>query len=363
MRDTFYLVLWLTFFILSLSQHLGVRRYRKLLLATLLIVTAFFVGFRDNIGQDWSNYVEFYNTGVAPDKVSGYYEPIFMLIRWLVYSMGFRYEVFFFILSLFSLYLIKESATRLGIKNVYIVFFVYISMFFCFHQLNLVRSGIMATCLWMSIVEKKDENNWKSLLWCLIAAGFHAVALLFIPIIWFINRQYSVRMVIGLLAVGYIVMTLRLGDILLSYFPVLGAIDRVSGYLDPSNARNNGFTIGAAFNLIFLVYLFFSRKKYYQHDSNFRLILNVLIWGLFITSFFNSVGMIATRAGQVLNMSLIFVWPYFISTIINKSISLGIFAIMTVYLLMFYNKAFVPDEILGYSSFTPYHFNYEGLFR
>ncbi len=361
--DFFYVFLWGLIFVLSLLNFAGVIKYNKHLLNCLLLIWAFFVGFRSEIGQDWTNYVEFFNTGIAPDKTSGVYEPVFNAARWIIYNLGFRYEVFFFVLSLFSLYLIKICSVKLGVKNIYMVFLVYISMFFCFYQFNIVRSGIMASCLWMSFVYRKENKNKMSLLWCLIAAGFHVVALMFLPIIWLANKQYKFGWVVGLLSVGYIVMAFHIGDFISSLFPILGTIDRVSEYLDPSNLRERGLTLGAVFNLSLLLYLYFTKKIKYESEANFRLVINILIWGLFITSFFNSIGMIATRVGQVLNMSLIFIWPFFISSLKNKGVAFSLFIIMTVYLLLFYTKAFRPDEILGFSSIYPYQMEFNGIFR
>ena len=363
MGDIYYLLLWTIFFVLSIMHFLGAIKYNKHLTSVLLLFIAFFVGYRNNIGFDWISYVEFYNTGVAPDKESGSYEPIFMLTRWLFYSLGFRYEVFFFFLSFIPLFFINICAEQLGVKNIYLVFLVYVSLFFCIFQLNIVRSGFMASCLWLAFTESKNENNKKAILWCIIAAGFHIVALLFIPLIFVINKKYSLRLVVGILSVGYIVMSFHIGDIFLDYFPFLKSIGRVAAYLVNDGEGSRGITIGAAFNLAFLLYMYFTRKNQYIHDSSFRLIINVLVWGLFVTSFFNSIGMIATRVGQVLNMSLIFVWPYFIASIKNKGIAIGAFLLLTVYLVMFYNKAFLPNELLGYSSIFPFEFRFTGVFR
>lgn len=363
MNDIYYLLLWTIFYVLSIMHFFGVLKYSKHLTSVLLLVISFFVGYRNNIGLDWINYVDFYNSGVAADKLSGAYEPVFMLARWLFYSLGFRYEVFFLFLSFISLYLIKKCAEQLGVKNTYLVFLVYVSLFFCIFQFNIVRSGLMASCLWVAFTTSKEGKNKKAILWCFVAAGFHVVALLFIPLLLIINKSYSLKWVIGILLVGYVVMSFHIGDIFLDYFPFLKSIDRVAGYLDNDGEGSRGITLGAAFNLVFLLYLYFSRKDQYNQDPNFRLIINALIWGLFVTSFFNSIGMIATRVGQVLNMSLIFAWPYFIHSIKNKVVAICAFLLMTVYLVMFYNKAFLPNEILGYSPIFPFEYNFTGVFR
>ena len=82
-----------------------------------------------------------------------------------------------------------------------------------------------------------------------------------------------------------------------------------------------------------------------------------------MTSFFNYIGMVSTRVGQVLNVSLVFIWPSFISLVKDKSNMSVILLIFTAYLLMYYIKAFRPDDILGYSSIYPYRFQYQGIFR
>lgn len=46
------------------------------------------------MGADWSNYVEYYQSGYAPDKLSGNYEPVFMVLRDICYYLHFDYELF-----------------------------------------------------------------------------------------------------------------------------------------------------------------------------------------------------------------------------------------------------------------------------
>lgn len=333
-------------------------------MCVILLIWAFFVGFRNNIGFDWGNYVEFYNTGVAPDKISGSYEPLFGAVRWLVYSLGFRYELFFFILSCFSLGLIEYVARDLKINNIYLVFLVYVSLFFCYFQFNIVRSGIMASCIWVSFIQQKNGDVWKAVIWCLIAAGFHVIALAFLPIVLSSNRLYSTKVVITLLVVSYTVMLFKIDSILISRIPFLYTVERLSGYIDPSNIRGRGLSLGSVFNLAFFSYLYFGKRVYYLKNPNYRLAVNVMLWGLFITSFFSSIGMIATRMGQALNMSLVFVWPLFFSVLKKGAgVKFCLVLLMTVYLLLFFVKAFQPDADLGYSSFTPFVYQFDGVFR
>lgn len=361
--DLYYLLLWLSIYILSFLHFSGVVKYNDYLMNAMLVIWAFFVGFRFEIGADWWNYSSFFYSGIASDKSTGTYEPLFGAVRWVIYRLGFRHEIFFFVLSFFSLYLIKYTAKKLRIDNVYMVFLIYISMFFCFYQLNIVRSGIMASCIWMAFVQKKEGKGKGFIIWSLIATGFHAVALVLVPIIWFCDKKYTSFWVFILLGMAYLVMVTGVGKTIVSSIPLLNAIDRLAGYIDPANIREKGFSIGSAFNLLFFLYLYTSRKGLYETNVNYRMIINVFAWGIFTVNFFSAIGMVATRVGQVLNMSLIFIWPYFISLIKRKDIAFVVLLVMTAYLLMFYTQAFRPNEILGYSLIYPYKYQFEGFFR
>ena len=104
----FYNVLFLFFLVFSFVTVITRKSNHRFEVLSILVL-AFFVAFRDRVGADWSNYVEYYQSGYAPDKLSGNYEPVFMVLRDICYYLHFDYELFFYIISIFTLLCIRYS--------------------------------------------------------------------------------------------------------------------------------------------------------------------------------------------------------------------------------------------------------------
>lgn len=91
--------------------------------------------------------------------------------------------------------------------------------------------------------------------------------------------------------------------------------------------------------------------------------MNVLFWGVVICSSLNAFSTIATRAGHVLNMSLIFVWPIILGRLNKKSIRGALYLVLCVYWFMYFNKSVNVEDIFGQSSLVPYQIEIKSIVR
>ena len=361
---TFYYVLWGTFFILSLPYLNNNKRESPFILLLLLIIpVAYLIACRVDVGADWGNYVSLYNTGETLTGEDTRFEPLFKLSRLIFYPLGFSYQGYFFVFTLLSMYAIAKVARGLGVKNLFFAYLVYISTIFCPYYLNTFRSCLMATCIWISFLKKSQGNTNDSIFWCLVGGGFHYIGLAFLPILYLIDRQYKKKFVVSAVVLSYIVLILNLGAKLIEAIPQLGTIERLAMYTDVSNVTEYGISMGAIFNLCVFMFCYFKYQESYEKDTRFRVVLNALFIVMVFSALFNAFGTIVSRFGQVLNMSLIFVWPILFERINNKIIRFSLLAPVIVYLIMYYNKSFVISEILGYSTIVPFKFEVASFFR
>lgn len=357
----FYNVLFFSFLLFSFIAVIK-KKSNPAFEILSIVVLAIFVAFRDHVGADWPNYVEYYQSGYAPDKLSGTYEPVFVFVREICYFLGFNYAIFFFVISVFSMLCIRYAGKVLKVNNFTLILFVYICMFFCNFQFNIVRSGAMASCMWVAFSQKAIGENKRAYIWTLIAAGFHVIALIFIPIVYLLEREYQKKFVFIVLSVSYAILILKLGHVLISHIPMLATIDRLNGYIDSDNEAN-GVTLGSLMNFAIYLFLYIKHAKDYVNNQNFRIIVNVLFWGVVICSALNAFSTVATRAGHVLNMSLIYVWPLILNGIKKKYVRIALYLVLCVYWMMYFNKAVNVEDIFGRSTLVPYQMEINGIFR
>ena len=332
--------------------------------AFVVFLLSVIVGIRENVGADWGAYYVFYYSGVAPEKESGVYEPVFMLIRHVCYYLGFNHTVFFFIQAFASLYALYIVTTKLGIKNVYLSFFIYFSIVFTSYQFNTVRNGVMASILWLAFVYRMEGKNLKAVIATLVAAGFHVVALAFLPIMYFIIKELSRKSAFLMIGLCLTAVFLRFGERIIGMFPFLAAIDRLSGYIDTDETESYGISLGTVFNILLFLYMMIGYHKQYKTQVELRGILNAMLMAIMVVCFFNAFHAIVSRVGQVLNLALMFVWPYLIERVKVPLIKFSICSVLCAYLWLYYAKGL--EATVLYSNrlaYIPYEWSFDGIFR
>ena len=150
------------------------------------------------------------------------------------------------------------------------------------------------------------------------------------------------------------------------YVPFLYLLDdRVDGYINNADEAY-GLTIGSIFNIIFFLYLYLRYYKTYQENSSFRILLNTYFIAIFLSIALSDLAIFVARLGQVLNMSLIFLWPFFTNKT-SKTKKARAFKIIGIYILLFLYCTFYLLRSVGYgddseTNMYPYEYKVEQLF-
>ena len=321
------------------------------------------VACRENVGSDWLNYVNYYNHGFTDTKSSGQFEYLFAFLRNLSYSIGFTHAGFFFIVSFLSLWVIYKASKLLRIKYFMIVFLIYYSMYFLNYQINIVRHGAMASFVWLGFAYKSKNDDKKSLLSMVLASGFHISALIFVPLLFIINKRINKKWVTIIILTSFTCVFLGLSQRILAFFPFLALFDRTAGYMSDAMYEDAmGLSLGNVFNLFIFLFVYIRYNDKYHSDANVRVLLNSVLLSFALISAFNAFGMI-TRICSSMNMAIIFLFPYIMNKLMHRKLIRICFSVITyLYILMHLNKALQENQELGYSEMIPYVFNLYQLF-
>lgn len=356
----FYYFLWLFFYVLGIACVFSRRKLPIPFMAIILVVVAFCVGFRVDVGADWESYVLFYNTNMPGDGRDVLeMEPLFRLSRDLFFSLGLSYNFFFFFFSFFSLFALFKVSKSFDVDNYTLVFLVYISLSFCAFQLNLMRIGIMCSCLWMAL-SYRNESLLKTLIWMAIGTGFHYLCLVTLPIVLIANKELPSKWFIIIMGVSFIALLTNIGVKIVDSIPFLSTLGRASDYLDPdSSFRNgNGITVGLLFNMSFCTYLRLKYSKQYKDAPKYRTLINMVLFAIVFSCWLNGLGIIAQRGGQSMNTALCFIWPLILAKKQKEKRILWV-VVLTAYLLLFYMKNFNSED----RNLVPYRIEMASIYR
>ena len=357
----FYWGLWLFFLVLALSlQDKFVSQSFKILFL-LIFILAILTGGRENVGADWESYQTYYYTGYAYEKASGKMEPLFTLMRQACFGLGLSYGFFCFVCSLLSLSVLCAALKRMGVRNCFLAFSIYLSLFFCNYQFNIIRHGILASFVLLGFSYLSKDKSWKAVFSFLVGSGFHMMGLLFIPFVFFIKNRISIKAVIVIVAASFLMYFADFSGRVISAFPMLAAVDRVAGYVDPGRENVYKLSVGIIGFLVISIYTIVFLRNDYENNAAIRITSNLLLCGFVVFGLFNGFSALVQRIGNLMNLGVIVVLPY----IYNRSRSSKRFCVLLLlvaYMALYYPKTWnVPDEFGNYSM-LPFVTNISNLF-
>jgi len=359
----FYIVVFVFFLFLSASGLFGYSRPSPKSMIFLIFMLGVFVALRFEVGSDWENYRNYYYTGIAEDKASGETDIGFAFLRKICYSLGFSHVFFFYLISVSSLLAIYKAALLFKVENIYIVFLVYLALFFCNFQFNIVRNGAMASFSWLAFAYKATGSTKRAWVWALVACSLHIVGLVFIPMMLLIDRKWSRKFIIFVLGTGIVLFILKFGQRLISLFPILSIIDRVSGYVDSDRNEGYGLSIGLIFNIALFLYFFLKYRNEYDNNTPLRVSLNAMLVNIFLCLSLNTFETIVARIGQPLNMASLFIWPFLLYHIRKKPYKIIISFFLLFYLSLYYYKSWGTENAVGETPMLPYKMELSQVFE
>ncbi|PRY88365.1 EpsG family protein [Mongoliibacter ruber] len=231
----------------------------------ILLVLSFFIGFRFEVGVDWSGYVSIYHSISSNSKFNysqQFYELGFYSLNWLMGVFDLGYQGVFFIMAFISWYFYFKSVPKYIIP--FFVFFLFSEEYF-FWGMNGVRQ-FAAMGLWVFSVKFIVDRNFKLFLLLVCAASlFHSTSLLLIPFYFLpydkLYNQFFWILIYGCSLILFIFIDLSIifqnfELLFLSLSKNIGVIDRYVGYVDRGQITSQDVSLGYGFVFKLVVNLF-----------------------------------------------------------------------------------------------------------
>lgn len=357
----FYWGLWCLFLILALlwrDKHYK-RSYQ--LLALLIYILAILTGGRQNVGADWESYQTYYNTGYAYDKVSGQMEPLFGLIRTVCYGLGCSYGFFCLVCCLISLLALHKAIRMMGVRNCFMAFLVYLSLFFCNYQFNIVRHGVLASILLLGMSYLAMGKTWKSLFCVIVSCGFHLMGIIFIPLIFIFNKTLSKKWFLIIAGIAILIFIADLSGRIVAAFPFLAMIDRVSSYVDADTNEAYKLSIGIIGFFTIAAFSIFFKRDIYENNTAFRICANMVLLGFIVFCGLNAFSAIVQRVGNLLNLGVVILLPFIWQELERTKKRVLVRVLIIIYLALYYPKSWYFSNGDGEYPMLPFRTNIVNL--
>lgn len=303
----------------SIAKSLGKERYIpcwtwEMIFSVLLFSMVF--GFRNNVGIDFSNYVN--------DIQTGEYERYEYIVRGLINALlatGIPIWVFFWICACLQISLLLFSFRRERYLLPFVIFVLICGQYFLL-WMNVIRQDI-ATCIFICTIPLiRDKKFWPFLLCIVIACGFHktSIGLIIFYFLFQLKKDYTKHVwleeaILFLSAFFFITNKNLLGNVDELLAPLLISIG-MEGYAfgaiqNSTTVNVLGFTFLAEFSVDFLIVAFSEKMKRFYKSDKFVICYNLYFLGA-ILGLLLGFSYILLRPVRYLRFFKLVVAPYFL---------------------------------------------------
>lgn len=334
-----YIFLFLCFLIPALQQ--AITHKRNDFFYVVIIASSIIVAVRYQIGNDWRAYVDYYTgtPGLFDIKFSEYSrEWLFFLFFSFFKTFGCPYQVAFFFFSLVTSWVLLYAIKKFYNRYLFLSFLIYFSYHFLQYETNMIRHGMAASWIFLSMYYSSKENLKKYIICVMVAFMFQSIGIIFLPFYWLYRINLNKKWLLVIFGACLFVF------ISIDLFALVGIAplfqDNVDYYLNDYYAGKDvtsyGITTGILFNLVIALYArFFALKKEYQESMAVRVAINALLYSFFFALALNSVAIFVERIVGILNMTIIIILPMLMD-FINKRYRLLFLCGILAYCIMFF---------------------------
>lgn len=329
-----------------------VNKYIQIGLFLFLLV----VGLRYMHG-DYGTYQMGYETGTDVGGDIGYYQ-----LQLLFWELGFSFQSFVFLLTLLSVFAFKQTF-RLSLWPCFGLVMI-LGKIFTLYAMSGIRQYIAIAIAWWAISELLiNRRKYVFFLLIFVAYTLHGSALIILPVYFFRNRAFNMKiavlMMIGAIIVGRSYMSFFAGAAEYSDF----VNDRLGSYIRETDTGGASMNyLNFIENFLFLIFALKVRKKVIDKIPyyDFFLYMFLIYCGLLIAG--SEIGIIK-RLRDYYALSYAIIVPASVYIFKERSIRKLAHAVFIAYFifLMFrslfvYDAPFSPDD---YGRMIPYHSIFE----
>lgn len=287
----------------------NIRKNRIILWGVFL---AILVAISDSrIGNDHESYcLGVTNANSLSDFFDSHYEPGAYFTMYLFNKIGGGCSLWIGTMSLLQWMLIYNVARKINIARVEWVMLFYFAYFFLYCHFNVVRHGVSMSFVWLAFSYIIDKNIKRYLLYIVVGACFHKLAICMLPIYWIVTLNCGLKKSLIILCGCYI-----FGGLISDKIFALGLFaDNVEYYLEDYNLSlelSSSITVGQILYItIFILSFMYKDRQNYVH---FNLVRNILLYSLCCAFIFRGSGVFSERIVGMLNFSLCLFVPFFFS--------------------------------------------------
>lgn len=271
----FYLVCFgilLVLAVLNLQMHDKLSSTILSSLAAILLICI--AGLRYETGGDWDSYMELFASFPSFSRLVGHpieivKQPVeegFTLLCALVKSLGGTIQHLFFVVTFINILLIACALPKYTKFPVIGLLCYYGILYFNLEMIYIRQATAVALCFF-ALQFIHSRKIWKYIIVVLIACTFHRVAVLMLPLYFFLDRKIPTVVYILVIGVGAVLMLIGVPWIKTIFLTVAGWLgenyaEKAEMYAENALfAVQRGLSIGFVLNLAILIVVLFFKNK------------------------------------------------------------------------------------------------------
>jgi hypothetical protein len=291
----------------------------------VLLSFIFFFGFRNFVGWDWTMYAPFFKN-LHP--ISSFLTQVgnldwgFMIYASIIKQFSANFHLFVFFSTFLNACLLHVFFKRYLSEKFYALgFAVFLVFFGLILQVDLMRNIISLLLFLLSLKYIESRNFLNYLILNLIGLSFHWSSLVFFPLYFFLHKRISIKTVLIVFAIGYIVFLFRIHyikPILLSIANLLGGNykAKVTYYLASGiYGKEYALSFGFFERIVTSILVLINYNKLIAQNKRNILFLNAFFIYMISFLYFSEVFIAIARLGFLFSFSYWILWP----TIIDYS--------------------------------------------
>jgi hypothetical protein len=252
-----YCIFITPFLLFAFAEVCGLKkRYSKLFLVFLTIITILFIGLRYKTGGDWAGYIRIFES-IHQNKTTTVEQGYVWLNRIIYYTFG-NYFVLQFIATAFVCIVTYSFIKRYSEYPLF-TFYIFLLSFFDTLFMSQIRQSLAVGIILLSTKFILNRKLFVFIFCIYIASLFHVSAVCAIPL-YFLNRKINKTILVSLIFVSMLPMffpkiLFTVGEFLVSFLPISNRLARITkSYLAHSFfSQRGGINSGLYFIALFLL--------------------------------------------------------------------------------------------------------------
>ena len=308
------------------------ERKKHMLFVFSIILLIGFLGLRGFIGWDWWAYYPSYNN--LPNGFN--YEIGYEIWSNIFYKIGLSYHHFTFINTVADILILAYVLKKYSKYPIFSMF-LFLAVQGLSFEVDLLRNAKAVLLFIISIQFIKERKLIPFLILNILGMTFHMSSVIYLPMYFILNRNYSRKIVLPLIILGniYYLFDTKLFIHILEYMTsVLPAAvgGKITSYLSiiPQNYKLPVGTLYFERLVTFIMVFFFlhKEKNHREKENPYSLIMENSFYIFYLIFLFTSEFFIAsTRIGILFIYANWFLWGYIIETLRDRKIKAAVFLI------------------------------------